>query len=180
MLRVTIPGSEFYDESKEEFLVTKSQDLTLEHSLLSVSKWESKWKESFFNKKELTRQQTIDYIRCMTITPNVDPLIYRNIPQDVIDQIVEYINDPMTATWFPEEKGRAPSREIITSEIVYYWMIAQNIPLEWEKRHLNRLLTLIHVCSIKNAPPKKMSRKDQMAQQRALNAARRAKHKSKG
>ena len=180
MLRVTIPAIELWDESKEEFINTKGQTLQLEHSLVSLSKWESKWCKPFISKDTKTEEEELDYIRCMTITQNVDPDVYKFIPNDIRKEIKEYINAPMTATWFNEDKKGKYDSEQITSELVYYWMIAQNIPFECEKWHLNRLLTLIKVCNIKNQPPKKMSKKALMSRNAALNAARRKQLNTKG
>ena len=180
MLRVTIPAMELWDESKEEFINTKEQTLQLEHSLVSLSKWESKWQKPFLSKDIKTEEETLDYIRCMTITQNVDPMVYKIIPNNVRKEIKEYIDAPMTATWFAEDKNGKGSSEQVTSELVYYWMIAQNIPFECEKWHLNRLLTLIKVCDIKNKPPKKMSKKAIMSRNAALNAARRKQLNTKG
>jgi hypothetical protein len=171
MLRITIPSIELFDEKNNEFLEIKQTDLQLEHSLVSLSKWESKWKKPFLSKETRTIEETIDYIRCMTITQNVDPLVYRAITPDIIDQINRYISDPMTATTIREDK-RPFNRDIITAEIIYYWMITLNIPFECQKWHLNRLLTLINVCSIKNSPQKKMSKREIMSRNASLNAAR--------
>jgi hypothetical protein len=177
---VTIPEFEAFDEEANEFVSCKQQDLCLEHSLVSISKWESKWKKPFISKEQKTTEQTIDYVRCMTITKNVDPNCYLGIPMSVLKEINSYIDDSMTATWFTEHKGR-PSREVITSELIYYWMVAYNIPFECQKWHLNRLLTLIRICSIKNNPSKKkMSKSEIMARNKQLNAARRAKSHSRG
>ena len=176
MLTVTIPDVELFDEEKQEFLFIKGQTLSLEHSLVSLSKWESKWKKPFLTKNEKTSEEIIDYIRCMTITQNVNPIIYSGIGPEILKTIIEYMDDSMTATTF-KDMDQKHSREIITAEIIYYWMIELGIPFECQKWHLNRLLTLINVCSIKQQPPKKMSKKDAMAQQTKLNAARRAKFK---
>ena len=173
MLKVTIPKAEFFDERTNEFVYVDEHTLTLEHSLVSISKWESKWCKPFITSDSKTHEETIDYIRCMTLTQNVDPDVYNYIPADVIKQIQEYIDAPMTATWFSKNDGAKKSREVITSELVYYWMIALNIPFECQKWHFNRLITLIRVCSLKNSPPKKMSKKDILARNRSLNAARR-------
>lgn len=172
MLKITIPAAELYDESKEEFVRTKEQVLQLEHSLVSLSKWESRWCKPFLTKGVKTTQESIDYIRCMTITQNVDPDVYTYITQDVVEQVGNYIEAPMTATTFSKTDRTVTNKEIITAEIIYYWMISLQIPFECEKWHLNRLLTLINVCSIKNAPPKKMGKKDLYARNAALNAAR--------
>ena len=178
--RITIPAIEVYDESKDEFIDFKEQTLTFEHSLVSLSKWESKWHIPFIkNSKEMTMEQLQSYLQFMTLTQNVDPRIYKYLPVQVINELVEYIEDPMTATWF-NNKRAAPNRQIVTAEIIYYWMIQLNIPFECQKWHLNRLLTLIRVCNEKNQPPKKMSNKAAMSQQRQLNAMRRATAHSKG
>ena len=180
MLQITIPESESFDEKKGEFVSFKGQTLQLEHSLVSLSKWESKWCKSFFSKQEKTYEETLDYIKCMTITKNVDPNAYNFLTRDNIEQINNYIESPMTATSFYEDKTSKTNRETITSELIYYWMIALNIPFECQKWHLNRLLTLIRVCNIKNQPPKKMSRREIMSRNAALNAARRQQLNTKG
>jgi hypothetical protein len=179
MLNITIAPMELFDEKTQTFMMTKQYELRLEHSLVSLSKWESKWQKPFLTKGDKSREETIDYVRCMTITQNVDPLAYIYLSQDNIDTIAEYISSPMTATIISQEKKKGNS-EIITAEIVYYWMISFNIPFECQTWHLNRLLTLINVCSIRNQPAKKMTRKEYVAKQKALNDARRAKYNTKG
>ena len=179
MLRVTIPPVELFDEAKQEFVWSNAYELQLEHSLVSLSKWESKWCKPFLSKGNKTNEETIDYIRCMTISQNVDPLAYKFISQSVIDQITDYIDAPMTATTFAKDKS-TPNREVITSEIIYYWMISFNVPFECQKWHLNRLLTLINVCNIRNQPAKKVSRKDMIAKRNALNEARKAQYNTRG
>lgn len=181
MLRITVPGLEYWDEQKEEFVAKKEQTLQLEHSLVSLSKWEAKWCKPFLSKKsEMSNEEMFDYIKCMTVTPNVDPEVYSRLTPKNISEINEYINSPMTATTFFEDKRTKKNKETITSELIYYWMIAHNIPSEYQKWHLNRLLTLIRVCNIKNSPPKKKSRKEIMSEYAALNAARRAQLNTKG
>ena len=180
MLRITIPAIELWDENKEEFINTKEQTLQLEHSLVSLSKWESKWNKPFLSKDTKTEEEELDYIKCMTITQNVDPNVYKFIPLNVREETKEYINAPMTATWFSEDKNTKSSSEQITSELIYYWMVAQNIPFECEKWHLNRLITLIKICNIKSQPPKKMGKKAIMSRNAALNAARRKQLNTKG
>ena len=180
MLQITIPSMELWDENKEEFIATKEQTLQLEHSLVSLSKWEAKWHKPFLSKDIKTEEEELDYIKCMTITQNVDPNVYKFIPLNVREEIKEYINAPMTATWFSEDKNTKSSSEQITSELIYYWMIAQNIPFECEKWHLNRLITLIKICNIKSQPPKKMGKKAIMSRNAALNAARRKQLNTKG
>lgn len=180
MLQIVIPGQEFWDEQKQEFINTKEQVLQLEHSLISLSKWESKWCKVFLSKQEKTQEETIDYIKCMTITPNVDPEVYNHLTRENIKEIEDYIAAPMTATYFSSDNAGKSSREQVTSELIYYWMIALNIPFECQKWHLNRLLTLIKVCNIKNQPPKKMSKREIMSRNAALNAARRQQLNTKG
>lgn len=173
MLQITIPSQELWDERKQEFVETKEQTLQLEHSLVSLRKWESKWCKRFLSKEEKTAEETIDYIRCMTLTQNVNPEVYSFLTKENIEQINAYIEAPMTATYFSEDRNGKPSREHITAEVIYYWMIALNIPFECQKWHLNSLLTLIRVCNVKSQPPKKMSKRDIMSRNAALNAARR-------
>ena len=180
MLEITIPATELWDERNEEFITAKEQTLRLEHSLVSLSKWESKWCKPFLSKTNKTDEEIIDYVRCMTLTQNVPDEVYRCLTDDNIRKINEYIDAPMTATWFHEDKTKGTSREQTTSELIYYWMIALNIPFECQKWHLNRLLTLIRVCNIKNQPPKKMSKRDIMSRNAALNAARRKQLNTKG
>ena len=180
MLEITIPEQELFNEATNEFITIRSQTLKLEHSLVSISKWESKWKVPFLDKGKKTREQTIDYIRCMTITQNVNPMVYMGVTNKNIEEISAYIDDPMTATWFNEQQKRTGQKEIVTSELIYYWMIALNIPMECQRWHLNRLLTLVRVCNIKNQQPKKMSKSEIYSRNRALNAARRQSINSKG
>lgn len=180
MLQITIPAVELWDERKQEFVTTKEQTLQLEHSLVSLSKWESKWCKAFLTKQEKTFEETLDYIKCMTITQNVDPEVYNYLTKENIEEIKKYIEAPMTATYFSDDKTVKSSREQITAELIYYWMIALNIPFECQKWHLNRLLTLIKVCNIKNQPPKKLSKKEIMSRNAALNAARRKQLNTKG
>lgn len=179
MLNIVIPPNEYYDEEANEFKFTKKQKLQLEHSLVSISKWESKWKKPFLTKDKKSVSESIDYIRCMTITQNIDPLIYNNLTTDNLDEVSRYIADSMTATTFKIDK-KQKSKEIITSEMIYYWMVAYNIPFECQKWHLNRLLTLIQICNIKNQPRKKMSRKELLNRNAAMNAARRKSLNTKG
>lgn len=180
MLQITVPVIELWDESKGEFIKIEETTLQMEHSLVSLSKWESNWCKPFLSKEEKTREETIDYIRCMTITPNVDPDIYNYLSDKNIEQINQYIAAPMTATYISEAKNGRPSREQTTSELIYYWMITLNIPFECQHWHINRLLTLIRVCNIKNQPPKKMSRNEIATRNAALNAERRKKLNTKG
>ena len=172
VLTITIPEVEVFDPQKEEFVTVKKQTLSLEHSLVSLSKWESKWNKPFLSTDDKSPEEILDYIRCMTLTQNVDPSVYGRLTKENIEAINKYIDSPMTATKFSTE-NKTSKKEIITAEIIYYWMIASNVPFECQKWHLNRLLTLLRVCSIKNAPPKKMSKRKTMTNNAALNAARR-------
>ena len=179
MLQITIPTmNDLWDERNQQFLSIKETTIQLEHSLLSISKWESKWNKSFINTKDKTEDELIDYIKCMTITKNVDPNIYVCLTAENIQEIVNYINAPMTATTI-RDTGKS-NHEIVTSELIYYWMISLNIPVKFEKWHLNRLITLIRVCSIKNQPAKKMSRGEIMQRNAALNAAIKKRWNTKG
>jgi hypothetical protein len=180
MLKITIPSAELWDEDKEEFVYTKEQTLQLEHSLVSLSKWESKWCKAFLSKHEKTFEETVDYVKCMTLTQNVNSDVYQYLTNKNIAEINRYIEAPMTATYFSDDKIGKTSREQITSELIYYWMVALNIPFECQKWHLNRLLTVVKVCNIKNQPPKKRSRKEILSRNAALNAARRKQLNTRG
>lgn len=178
MLEIETPEIEFYDEEKNEFSSVKSQKLFLEHSLISISKWESKWKKPFLSQDKKTVEELIDYIKCMTINKNVDPDVYSCLTTEIMTKVQEYIDDPMTATTI-KDLDKSNSREIITSEVVYYWMVKLAIPFECQKWHINRLITLVRVYNAKENP-KKMSKSEILAQNRELNAARRAKLNTKG
>jgi len=180
MLKIVIPKWEFYNEKTGEFITVKEIELSLEHSLVSISKWESIWHKPFLKKDPKTLEETMSYIKCMTLTPNVQDIYYSGLTEKNLTKIQQYIEDPMTATWFSNDANKRKGRDIITSELIYYWMIALNIPFECQKWHLNRLLTLIEVCNRKNAPSRKMSRKAQAQQNASINAARRAAANSKG
>ena len=180
MLTITIPATEMWDEKNEKFIDIKECRLQLEHSLVSLSKWESKWCKPFLFTNDKTAEEIMDYVRCMTLTTNVSPEVYYGLTSENIKAINAYIEAPMTATHFGSEQNGSGKREVVTSELIYYWMIALNIPFECQKWHLNRLLTLIRICNIKNQPVKKMSRKEIMSRNAALNAARRKQLGTKG
>lgn len=182
MLRITVPSNEVWDEANQMFITTNSQTLKLEHSLVSLSKWESKWCKPFLTKEEKTQEEEMDYIKCMTLNNDVDPMVYYFLTNSDRKKISDYINAPMTATkiYSPTEKKAGGPKEQVTAELIYYWMIALNIPFECQKWHLNKLLTLISVCNIKNAPPKKRSKGEIMRRNTALNAARRKRLNTKG
>lgn len=178
MLRINIPISEHYDEETEKF-VTQTVSVDLEHSLASLSKWESKWKKPFLSDDEKTDEQTLDYIRMMVLNDDFPEDIFQKLSMENVKQINEYIEDKMTATWF-KQQPESRTKPIITSEIIYYWMVSLNIPFECENWHLNRLITLVRVCDEKNKPPEKQDPQAMAAQRKAVNDARRAKYKTKG
>jgi len=181
MLLIKVPiGPEEWDALNETFIEPPMVELELEHSLVSISKWESKWCKSFISSKEKSFEETVDYIKMMVLTENVDPDVFNHLTQENVNQINDYIGAPMTATVFGGDREKSSSREVITSELIYYWMIAQNIPFECQNWHLNRLLTLIRVCNVKNAPPKKRSQGEIMRSNAALNKARREQMNTKG
>ena len=177
MITITVPETESFDPVTERFFTTKEQKLTLEHSLLSISKWESRWHKPFFSKNENDRktvEESRDYIRCMTITQNVNPLVYFALTEQNYRDILAYMEEPMTATWFTERDKKKPKpRDVMTAEIIYYYMVALQIPFSCEKWHFNKLMTLIRVCNEKNKPPEKMSKRKIMSRNQALNMARR-------
>lgn len=182
MLEITIPAAEQWDERDKVFVYTKEQTLRLEHSLVSLSKWEEKWNKAFISNKQKTREETLYYIRCMTITQNVPEEVYKYIPDNILAEIHEYIDAPMTATHFPDNgvSKKGTQKEAFTAEVIYYYMISYGIPVEFQKWHLNKLLTLIRVFDHKNSPPKKMGREALLSRNKALNEARRKQLNSKG
>lgn len=182
MLKITIPENTLWNEREECFINIQETVLCLEHSLVSLSKWESIWHKPFLS-TNMTNEETNSYIKCMTLTQNVDPLVYMCISEENYKEINEYISDRMSATWFNEYEDKTKAkgdREIITSEIIYYWMISLNIPMECQKWHINRLFTLIRVCNEKNAPKKKMTKKEILERNRILNEERRRRFNSEG
>lgn len=182
-LHIMVPPLRGFKEETSEFVVLKKeQPLVLEHSLVSLSKWESKWKKPLLTNANKTIEESIDYIRCMNLTQNVDPSVFtpQRITNEIIDKVNAYMEDSMTATWFSDNgKGKGP-KEVITAEIIYYWMFTQGVPMECQKWHLNRLLTLLRVFSEKNAPKKKMSPAEIVARNRKLNAQRLKRMNTKG
>lgn len=185
MLKLEIEERELFDERTNEFHTIKPTILTLEHSLISVSKWESKWHKPFLDDKPKTNEEKLDYIRCMSLTQSVDPDVFKALTKDDMIAIDAYIEDPYTATWFSgDDKKKKSNRrgEVQTNELIYYYMIKLGIPLEpCQKWHLNRLLTLIRVFTEKDRyDNKKMTRAEIAQRNKALNEARRAKLHSKG
>lgn len=180
MLVLKINGEEYYDEAAGEFIYGDSTVIRLEHSLVSVSKWESKWHKSFFSDDVKTPEEANDYFRCMILDDNFDENVMTKLTIADFKQIKEYIDDPHTATTINDRAGRGGGRQKITSEVIYSQMIALEIPFECQYWHLNRLLTLIRVCAAKNSPTKKMSKQEIYEQNKLENSRRRAKMGSKG
>ena len=173
MLTIEILGEESYDESEQKFVYLDSVILELEHSLVALSKWESKHEKPFLGKDEKTKEETLSYIYCMIVTPGIHPNIINRLENGHIAMVNEYISAKMTATWFTEHAPEPKSSETITSELVYYWISAMNLPIEVENWHLNRLFALIKIASIKSSKPKKMTRSEIAERNRKLNAERR-------
>lgn len=182
MLLLEVPETELYDEKKNEFVTLSKQTLKLEHSLIAISKWESKYCKPFLSKDQKTVEESLYYVQCMTINPNVDTRVYRCITNEMMNRINEYIEAPMTATTISYNTSSNNRRqETLTSELLYYYMIAGNVPVEFERWHLNRLIKLIEIIGIKNDPKaKKMSKGSILRNNAALNAARRKAHHSRG
>lgn len=174
MLELPIKGREMFDEDTFEFKQFKDTTLKLEHSLVSVSKWEEEYKKPFLTEQSKTREETLFYIKCMTINNNVDKEIYNLITDEDILKVNDYIAEQRTATWFNEIGNEHNiSGEQTTSELIYYWMLVYKIPQEYQKWHLSRLMTLIKICNIKNSPSKKMSENETLQMYKELNKQRR-------
>ena len=180
MLMIVVPGVEMFDDRSQEFVTRGDVTLELEHSLVSLSKWESKHEKPFLGKGEKTTEEVLDYVKFMTLTPNVPEEVFPKLSEGNVTEINNYIEAKMSATWFSEPPGAPRSRDVITAELIYYWMVEFKIPFECENWHLNRLFTLIRVCNIKQSKPQKMSRSEATARQRELNAQRRAQLGTKG
>lgn len=174
MLTLIVDGTESFDEVRQKFVVVGGTELQLEHSLVSVSKWEATFEKPFLGKEEKTGEEVLAYVQCMAIDPKTPGEVFLKLDKQAYEDINEYIGAKMTATWFSDAPGPPKTREVITAEVIYYWMTTFNIPWEAQHWHLNRLFALIRICNIKSAKPKKMSRAEQVQRQRDLNAQRRA------
>jgi len=183
MLKLTVPGVELFDDSTQQFHYTRDTILELEHSLFSLSKWEAKWEKPFFSPQPKSEEETLDYIYQMCLTPDIPVEIFNRIDDRLMSIVNEYLSAKQTATWFNERPSGSPnntSRETITSELIYYWMMTHRISLECEHWHLNRLITLLKVFEQKNSPPKKMNKADAAAERNRINAQRKAAMKTSG
>lgn len=180
MLQIRITLKESFNELTNEFVEAGFVDIEMEHSLFSLSKWESFFEKPFLSSRDKSPQELFWYIQAMTLTPNIAPEVFQKLSEDNVRAINDYINKKSTATWFDDQQTRRSNSEVITAEIIYYWMISLNIPIEFQYWHLNKLLTLIKVCSKKNAPPKKMSRRELAERNHSLNAQRKAQLGTRG
>ena len=180
MLKIVVPGVEMFDEKSQEFVTIDNFVLELEHSLVSLSKWESKYERPFLDQNEKSTEEVLDYVKMMVVSPNFPPGVFEKLTEENISAINSYLDAKMTATWFSDAPGAPQAKEVITSELIYYWMISFQIPFECETWHLNRLFTLIRVCNVKAAKPKKMTRAEIAARNRDLNARRKAELGTKG
>jgi hypothetical protein len=180
MLVITIGATDVYNEETQSFEATGGTELRLEHSLVSLSKWEAIHEKPFLGPKPKTPEEVFSYLQCMLLAPKPPGEILHQLSQENMEQINAYIDAKMSATWFSDQPGAPRSREIITSELIYYWMTVFNIPFECETWHLNRLFTLIRICNVKQAKPKKMSRTEVAQRNRELNAQRRAQLGTRG
>jgi hypothetical protein len=180
VLTIIVPGEEYYDEKAQEFVTKGDVVLELEHSLVSLSKWESKWEKPFLGTDSKTTEEVLSYIEEMCLSKNPRGDIFHRLSQKNLDDINTYINAKMTATWFSETNSGPSSTEVVTSELIYYWLTVFSIPFECKTWHLNRLLTLIKICNVKNSKPKKMSRSEMAQRNRELNAKRQAEYGTRG
>lgn len=175
MLEIDVSLGESFDENTQKFVPTKKFRVKLEHSLVTLSKWESFWETPFLGREEKTTEQTISYIQMMLLE-EIPPEVFQELVAKHSGEINKYIEGKMTATKIHESPGGQAFRETITSELIYYWMISMQIPVEFQHWHLNRLITLIRVINVKNSPKKKMS----VAERRALNRQRQSKYNTRG
>lgn len=179
MLTIVIPGKELFNEVTNEFENEPGFEIDLEHSLVSLSKWESHWEKPFLSPNEKTEEETIWYVRAMILTENLPEPMFQTLIREYLESVNDYISARMTATWF-NDPSTIKNSEVFTAEIIYYWMVSLNIPFECQNWHLSRLLTLIRVCGQKNAPPKKMTRAEMAKQRNELNERRKAQLNTRG
>lgn len=180
MLKITVPGDEAFDDSDETFTTVGDVDLELEHSLVSLSKWESKFEKPFLGKEDKTSEEAIGYVKAMTLTPDVPDEVFKRLSEENLKTINSYLDAKMTATFFSDDSASPKTGVVITSELIYYWMTVFQIPFECEHWHLNRLFTLIQICNLKQDKPKKMSRSEIQARNRELNEQRKRQLGTKG
>src|SRR3954469_7080143 len=180
MLTITVPGQEVYDESTGLLSTVNDVHLELEHSLVSLSKWEQIFEKSFIGTETKTNDELFAYMQCMVTTPDYPAEVWLRLSEENVEKINDYISAKMTATTFLDPPGAPKTREVITAELIYYWMTVFNIPFECQHWHLNRLFTLIRVCNVKQSKPKKMSSAEASRQRAELNAQRRAKYGTSG
>jgi hypothetical protein len=181
MLKIVVPGIEAFDNAASQFVTQGEFVLELEHSLVSLSKWESKYEKVFLTKETKTDEEVRGYVRAMTLTPDVPEEVFQKLSEENFEQINQYIDAKMTATRIYElHEAPKTKQETVTAELIYYWLVAFQIPWEAQYWHLNRLFTLIRLCSVKAEKPKKMSKGELIRRNRELNAQRRAKLGTKG
>lgn len=180
MLRIIVPGDEIYDEISQTFDTVNDVVLELEHSLISLSKWESKHQKPFLTNAKKAPEEILDYIYAMVLTPEVDPKVYSRLTHNNFDQINEYVESKQTATTFGQMPERTGRGEVVTAELIYFWMLTFNIPFECQYWHLNRLFALIRICNIKNSKQRKMTKGEIAARNREINAQRRAELNTNG
>lgn len=179
MLKITVGDKEVYDESIQEFKAQGGVVLELEHSLVSLSKWESEFEKPFLTNDPKSGLEIIGYVRAMCLRPDIQETVFQKLSGENFQEINSYIDSKMSATWFNEKQSER-SREVVTSELIYYWMTVYRIPFTCETWHLNRLFTLIRICNVKQDKPKPMTRAEQASEQRRINAERRARFNSTG
>lgn len=181
MITLRIKAGQHWDSENEVFVNVPETEIRLEHSLRAVSKWESRHCKPFLGRREWTAGETLDYIRCMCMDEGANPAVFLSLSREQIEAVQKYIDLPMTATWFSNRNQQSANRgSAVTSELIYFWMTSYGIDWQAQDWHLNRLMTLIQVCSEKNKPAKKMPKNQAAARQRALNAARRRKYHTGG
>jgi hypothetical protein len=180
MLTVLVPLEESFDEESATFTVVSVFKLELEHSLAALSKWEEIHEKPYLTKDEKTPEEILSYIQCMALGPDVPPEVFDKLTKENVEEIFAYMQSKRTATWFSNQQNSGRSQEILTAELIYYWMFTLGIPLEFENRHLSKLFTVIGVFGAKNAKPRKMSRSEIAARNREINARRKAELGTRG